>query len=110
VSLTVGESDAFYHVGYNCRQSPLADPRFRRAIAGHLDREFVVEELLGGYGRPSELPLKGRWAPAELEWDGEASVPFLGDAGEIDVERAREAFRDAGYQYDGDELVTRGGT
>lgn len=110
VSLTLDESDAFYHVGYNCRRSPLADPRFRRAIAGHLDRAFVVDELLGGYGRPSELPLKGQWAPAELEWDGEASVPFLGDAGAIDIERARQAFRDAGYQYDDDELITRGGS
>ena len=110
VSLTIGESDPFYHVGYNCRRSPMTDPRFRRAIAQHIDREFIMEASLGGYGTPSELPLKGKWEPQELRWDGEASLPFLGEDGELDVEEARDVFREAGYQYEEGQLVRRGET
>jgi len=88
----------------------MTDPRFRRAIAQHVDREFMINASLGGYGTPSELPLKGKWVPEELEWDGEASLPFLGENGELDVEDARGVFRDAGYQYDEGQLVRRGET
>ncbi len=107
VSLTIGDSDPFYHIGYNCRRSPMTDPRFRRAVAQHIDRAFIVEESLSGYGTPSELPLKGEWEPEELRWDGEASLPFLGENGELDVSGARDVFREAGYQYDGEALVRR---
>lgn len=108
VSLTIDRSEEIYHVGYNCRQSPMTDPRFRRAVARHLDRTAIADEVFGGYGTPAETPLHGRWVPAELEWDGEARLPFLGTEDELDVDRARAAFREAGYQYDGDRLVRRG--
>ncbi|MFW5900649.1 MAG: response regulator [Halodesulfurarchaeum sp.] len=48
--------------------------------------------------------------PPELGWDGEAYLSFLGEDGELDVERAKSTFREAGYAYDGDRLVTRGGS
>lgn len=107
VSLTRSEPSSFYHVGYNCRRSPLTDPRFRQILAGHLDRSAIVDEAFDGYGRPSEVPLGGKWVPKELEWTGAASRPFLGTDGEVAVEQTREAFRTAGYQYDGDQLVRR---
>ncbi|MFW5977667.1 MAG: ABC transporter substrate-binding protein [Halohasta sp.] len=107
VSLTRKRPFSFYHVGCNCRRSPLADPGFRQVLARHLDRSAVVDEAFDGYGTPSEVPLRGKWVPEELEWNGDASLPFLGSGGEVAVERTREAFRGAGYQYDGDELVRR---
>jgi peptide/nickel transport system substrate-binding protein len=110
VSLAITSSSEFYHVGYNCRRSPITDPRFRRAVARHLDRGFLVETALNGYGTPAEAPIRGQWLPEELQWDGEASLPFFGDAGELDVEAAREAFREAGYQYDGERLIRRAET
>ena len=110
VSLTSRGSDAFYHVGYNCRRAPMVDPNFRRAVARHVDREVAVSESLEGYGIPSETSLKGRWVPNDLRWDGEASLPFFGTDGEFDAAAAREAFQDAGYHYDDDRLVRRGST
>lgn len=110
VSLTIRRSDRFYHVGYNCRRAPLTDPNFRRAVARHIDRETIVSESLGGYGVPTETPLTGQWIPDELRWDGEATLPFLGEDDTLDSEAAREAFREAGYQYDDGALVTRAGT
>jgi len=110
LSLGTRLADPFYHIGYNCRRSPMTDPRFRQIVAQHIDREFILKESLGGYGIPSEVPLKGRWIPEELRWDGEASLPFFGSDGELDVGSAQAAFREAGYQYEDGDLVRRGGT
>jgi peptide/nickel transport system substrate-binding protein len=110
ISLAIATSPEFYHVGYNCRQSPMTDPRFRRIVARHLDRGFLIETSLGGYGTPTELPIREQWIPEGFRWNGEASLPFLGDEGELDVETAREAFREAGYQYDEERLIRREGT
>ncbi len=110
LSLGIRLDDPFYHVGYNCRRSPMTDPRFRQIVARHIDRAFIIEESLDGYGIPSEVPLKQQWRPEELRWDGGASLPFFGTNGDLDVESARAAFRDAGYQYEDEELIRRGQT
>lgn len=39
------------------RRAPLADPRVRRAIDLALDRQRLVEDALGNYGKPAVLPL-----------------------------------------------------
>lgn len=109
ISLTVRRANPFYHVGYNCRQAPMTDPHFRRTVARHIDRAVIVESSLGGYGVPSELAIGGPWAPQELRWDGEAELPFFGEDGEFDVEAAQDAFREAGYQYENDQLIMREG-
>jgi len=47
-------------IGYlyvNTLAGPTADVRVRRAIAYALDRELIIEALLGGYGRPVEIML-----------------------------------------------------
>jgi peptide/nickel transport system substrate-binding protein len=110
LSLTVRGSDSFYHVGYNCRRAPMVDPNFRRAVARHIDREAAVSDALDGYGVPSQTPLKGRWVPGGLRWDGEARLPFFGTDGDFDSAAARAAFQDAGYQYDDERLIRRGTT
>lgn len=107
VSLTVRRSDRFYHIGYNCRRAPTTDPNFRRAVAGHIDRRTIVTESLGGYGTPAQAPLRGKWVPDGLQLNGPAAIPFLGTNGALDADAARETFREAGYRYEGDELITR---
>lgn len=108
VGLTIERADAFYQVGYNCRVDPMSNPHFRRTVARLLDREHTVENSFGGYADPVEAPYDGPWMPEELAWDGEATLPFLGADGELDVQRARDEFRELGYQYDDDNLVRRG--
>ena len=47
-------------IGYlflNALAGPTADVRVRRAIAYALDRELIIEALLGGYGRPVDIML-----------------------------------------------------
>ena len=109
IGLTVERSKTFHHVGYNCRRAPLSNPRFRRTLARLLDRSHIAKDAFEGYASPSETPLGAPWQPDDLEWSGTASLPFLGEDGELDVPAAREAFRETGYQYDdNDRLVRRG--
>lgn len=108
VSLLVARTPPYYLVGYNCRRRPLSNQRFRRVVARLLDREHLVRKAFRDYAAATQAPLRGRWTPPALEWDGTARLSFLGEDGELDVTAARDAFREAGYQYDDDRLVTRG--
>ena len=100
--LVSSRSWSFYHLGFNMRRSPLSNPHFRGAISRLLDAERVVNEQFGGYARPAATPLAGTsWVAPELQWDEETRAKrFHGRNGELDVERARTAFREAGYRYD----------
>lgn len=108
LSLSVTGSESFYHVGYNCREAPMSNPRFRQVLAQLIDREYLVENSFGGYARAAQVPFGGEWAPASLQWDGDGELPFLGENGTLDIEAAQDAFRDAGYQYDDGRLIRRG--
>lgn len=107
LELLVDRSPSPYVVGYNARRPHLSDPRFRRTLARLIDSEHVVEAILDDYGRPAVGPLWGtRWYPEAFEWtNGNPVTPFLGSDGEVDVGRAREAFRTLGYRYEGGVLV-----
>ncbi|SFG91153.1 peptide/nickel transport system substrate-binding protein [Halopelagius inordinatus] len=107
LDLVVRRSQWFYLVGYNARRPPLTNPRFRNTLAHLVDKRHLTSEVFKGYAQPAASPLDGtRWLPSDLRWDGEDPVtPFLGTNGELDVERVREAFRDAGFQYEDGKLV-----
>lgn len=104
LDLHVYPSRSFYHVGYNARRPPLDDPSFRRAVARLLDEAFLVEDVFDGFAEPAASPLaRHEMLAPELAWEGtDPSVPFLGEHGRLDVERARQALRDAGYGYGDD--------
>ncbi|WP_435115367.1 ABC transporter substrate-binding protein [Halolamina sp. C58] len=108
--LLVRRSDRPYVLGYNTRRAHLTNPRFRHTLAQLIDEAFLGDDVLDGYARPAVGPLQGTaWYPDDLAWDdGNPVVPFFGQDGELNVETARESFREAGYQYDDDTLV--GGT
>lgn len=111
VQLSVAQSNTFYHIGYNCRRAPLVDPQFRRVLSRLIDREMLVRDVFAGYATPSVAPLPtSKWLPPELEWDGEAYLPFIGQDGELDEDAARAVFREAGYIYDDGQMVSRGET
>ncbi|MFT4885590.1 MAG: peptide/nickel transport system substrate-binding protein, partial [Natronomonas sp.] len=109
ITLTITGGKSFYHIGYNCRQAPMTDPRFRRTVARLIDREHLISSVFDDYAEASEVPFTGEWTPEGFEWDGTAELPFLGTDGELDVSAAQSAFMDAGYQYENEKLVRRGG-
>lgn len=109
VKLRVDRSRSFYHLGYNSRRDPLGNPRFRRAVAQLLDKGYLVERIFGGYASPAASPLaRHEWLTPELAWKGtDPELPFPGNGGTLDEERARSAFREAGYRYsDNGKLLT----
>jgi peptide/nickel transport system substrate-binding protein len=109
VDLIVRPSSTFYHVGYNTRRAPLSNPRFRRAVARLLDKAAIVDDVFDGYAAPAASPLAaGDWLAPDLTWEREAPVlPFAGENGRLDVERAKEPFVDAGYSYHDGALHSR---
>ena len=107
LDLLVDRAESFYLVGFNARNSPLANPRFRNALAHLIDKQHITRNVFRGYARPASSPLDGtRWLPPDLEWvDTDPVTPFHGSEGELDVEAARQELRDAGYSYDDGRLI-----
>jgi peptide/nickel transport system substrate-binding protein len=106
----VSRPNAFYHVGFNVRRTPTSNTRFRRAVASLVDRTYVTEEVFDGYAVPSVSPFgAGDALTSDLEWDGsDPLLPFPGRDGRLDVARAKEQFRAAGYRYgESGALLTR---
>jgi peptide/nickel transport system substrate-binding protein len=104
LNLYTQQSRSFYHVGFNTRRVPFGNGHFRRLVIRLLDKDQIVDDALDGYGTHGVTPLSGTdWVPADLTWDGEdPQVPFIGEDGELDEQRARELFKEAGFGYDDD--------
>jgi peptide/nickel transport system substrate-binding protein len=109
LDLIANRSDAFYVLGYNARRAPMTNPRFRAALAHLVDDRTLQSAVFGGYARPGVSPLQDTdWLPSDLEWiedEPDPTHPFPGTDGELDVPRARDLFRDAGYRYEDGKLL-----
>ncbi|AGB36892.1 ABC transporter substrate-binding protein [Natronococcus occultus] len=98
----------FYHLGFNARRAPFANPRFRRLVARLIDKAWIAEDVFDGYAAPTATPVTEEWTPAELAWDGQdPATPFFGTDGDLDVAAAVDAFEDAGFNYDDGTLRVR---
>lgn len=110
VSKLVEASTSPYQIGYNTGQHPFSNPHFRRMLGQLIDKQHITNSIFEGYGRPVANPFDGtKWSPSELEFNVvDPEVPFLGENGEVDVEAARELFRDQGFEFDEDgRLILR---
>ncbi len=109
VQLHVGKSQSMYHVGFNARKAPFSNVRFRRAVAQLLDKEFLVKEVFDGYAEPAASPLFRHDSIAEeLQWAGsDPELPFHGSNGNLNVAKAKESFKQAGYRYTNDGKLLR---
>lgn len=110
--LTRHETDTTWllHLGFNLRRIPFTNLGFRRAIAGLIDRKYLLDEVFHGGAIPAVSPVATEaYVPRELAWPTGNAVGFAGEegSGEVDPDRARQLFRDGGFQYtsDGDLLI-----
>lgn len=104
LSLLVDRAKTPYHVGYNAGSEPFSNPHFRRLVARLVDKQYLADEVIGGYGTPAAHPFDGTdWNPPGSGFDGtDPEVPFLGENGDVDVPAARDAFRSRGFDFDED--------
>lgn len=108
VELATEQTSAYYHVGFNARNAPLSNPRFRHALSRLLDREYLRTEVFEGHAIPAFSPI-AVGGPND-EWHSGHGAGFVGESGTGTVEpgEARDLFREAGYIYnEGGELVVR---
>lgn len=107
LNLSVNRAPVLYHVGFNVRRPPFDEGGFRRLLARLLDKEHVAESIFSGYANPVATPYGGTaWTPATLAWGGtDPAAPFLGAAGEPDVEAAREHLADLGYEFEDGTVI-----
>lgn len=73
------------HIGFNLTRAPFTDVRVRRAVAHAIDREAIVEGVLGGLGRPARSMIAETvfgFAPQELPaFDPRRARALLAEAG-----------------------------
>ena len=87
VSVTKAEGTNFAYLGFNLQDPVVGDPRVRRAIAHAVDRETIIDYVMGGSARPASAIL-----PPE-HWAGAPGLEPI----TYDPQRARELLRAAGY-------------
>ncbi|MEY7852252.1 ABC transporter substrate-binding protein [Natrarchaeobius sp. A-rgal3] len=107
VRLVSSMTNSFYMIGYNAHHPELGNPRFRRIISRLIDREYTTSELLDGYAEPAETfgSLVGIRDGEWVHRSDPVVSRFPGTDGEIDVDRVRSLFEDAGYQYENGTLL-----
>lgn len=74
------------YIGFNNQRKPYTDPRVRQAINYAVDKQAIVEHILGGMGRVSDAPI----APLIFGYAAQEPYPY-------DPERARQLLAEAGY-------------
>lgn len=108
VELEFEDVSAYYHLGFNTRNAPFSNPRFRLAVSRLLDREFLQAEVFKGYATPAFSPIA--IGGPEDEWEPNHRMGFVGESGTgtVSEEAVHELFREAGYIYnENGELVVR---
>lgn len=100
-------SDSLCIVGCNARRTPLSEYPFRRVLARLHDRNHSVASVFEGFASPTEIPVADHWQGVDAALDDYTVGSFPGSSGELDVERARSLFEDAGYTYDDDGNLYR---
>ena len=77
----------------NTKNKPLDDKQVRKAIAYAMNRQFIIDNIWFGYGKPATGPMSSNFAPSGLYTD-EVTVYEVGDEG---VDMANKILDDAGY-------------
>ena len=89
VKLWTSEQFGYQHLHFNCRNPYLANKYVRQAISHCIDRQGIVDNLLGGYGVPGANPV------AVPSWAFNTNIA----PDSYDLAKARELMDMAGYRF-----------
>ncbi|MCK5037721.1 MAG: right-handed parallel beta-helix repeat-containing protein, partial [Thermoplasmata archaeon] len=90
------KDQGLFYLSFNQRKGAMADVEFRRAVSYCIDKDYIVDSLMGGYGIKGSVPIS-----VTNDLYVNSSVPdwILGG----NLTKANTALNDAGYyDYDGD--------
>jgi peptide/nickel transport system substrate-binding protein len=96
VQVIKGQGSNFTYLGFNMIDKVVGRLEVRRAIAHALDREAIVEYVLGGAARPASALL-----PAN-HWAGNPALSFYS----YDPEKARALLREEGFNDENPAKIT----
>ncbi len=51
------DSDGFFYICFNLRKGAMTDVNFRRAVAYCVDKDYIVDNIMDGYGSPGSVPI-----------------------------------------------------
>jgi peptide/nickel transport system substrate-binding protein len=97
IQIFSNEKSALYYMGFNVRKPPFNDVNLRRAIATLIDKDFIVNRILQGYGIKmwSVVPPGNRfWHCPDVCRYGE------GLSKEDRIKKSYEILRRAGYTWE----------
>ena len=85
-----------YYLAFNMRKYPMSEPEFRKAIEIVLDKEFVVERVLGGV----VFPMYAAMPPGNAYWyNPDVPTPYIGWTREERVNEAVRVLEEAGWTW-----------
>ena len=92
----------FFWIALNQENDLFTDVKVRRAMLHAIDRPYIIETVLNGYGTPADAGI----SPA-MQYYYNSDVPRY----EYDPERAARLFAEAGWEdSDGDGVLDKNGT
>jgi peptide/nickel transport system substrate-binding protein len=86
-----------YYLAFNMRKYPFSEPEFRQAVDIVMDKEFVVNSVLGGV----VFPMYSTMPPGNAYWfnpEAEAN-PYIGWSREERVNEAVRVLKEAGWSW-----------
>ncbi|QFT88368.1 Oligopeptide-binding protein AppA precursor [Bacillus sp. THAF10] len=90
---------SYSYLGYNLRNDLFKDVKVRQALTHALDRELIVESVMGGDGEVANVP------ESPLSWAYDEDVPVF----EYDVEKAKAMLAEAGWKPGADGTLEKDG-
>ena len=85
-----------FYLGFNCEKEPFNNETLRQAVSCAIDKDYIIEVVLGGRGKPQTSILnRGVWS--FLDDDEIEGYTY-------DLERAKELMAEAGYPDGGLEV------
>jgi len=57
IGIELNKDQGFFYMSYNFRKGAIADVNFRRAVAYCVDKQYIVDRLMGGYGIQGSVPM-----------------------------------------------------